>query len=103
MLCVSLKDILSHWLKLGISGFRLANTQYLTEDPQLRDESRSMFPVEANNYQSLTHVYTRDRPENVAVLTKWQGIVHNETNGQGYALKRNVISHLRVSCYYWLT
>ncbi|XP_011329185.1 neutral and basic amino acid transport protein rBAT isoform X1 [Ooceraea biroi] len=84
-------DILSHWLKLGISGFRLANTQYLTEDPQLHDESRSILPVEANTYQSLTHVYTRDRPENAAVLTKWQEIVHNKTNGQGlFALQDDI-------------
>lgn len=75
---------MSHWLKLGISGFRLANTQYLTEDPELRDESRSILPIESSNYQSLTHVHTRDRPENAAVLLKWQEIVRNETAGKGY-------------------
>lgn len=78
------QDILTHWLKLGISGFRLANTRYLTEDPDLRNESRSHFPVETNNYQSLTHVYTRDRIENGAVLAKWREIVLNETDGMGY-------------------
>jgi len=77
------QDVLTYWLKLGISGFRLANTQYLTEDPELRDESRSIIPVESNNYYSLTHVYTRDRSENVAVLTKWYEIVYNETSGKG--------------------
>ncbi|KAL2718409.1 maltase A2 isoform X1 [Vespula squamosa] len=76
-------DILKHWLKLGISGFRLANTQYLTEDSTLRDESLSTIPTEIDNYQSLVHVYTRDRPENAVVLTKWQEIVHDETKGQG--------------------
>ncbi|XP_035742845.1 neutral and basic amino acid transport protein rBAT-like isoform X1 [Vespa mandarinia] len=77
------ENILKHWLKLGINGFRLANTQYLTEDPILRDESLSTIPTETDNYQSLVHVYTRDRPKNVAVLTKWQEIVYNETKGQG--------------------
>jgi hypothetical protein len=76
---------------LGISGFRLANTQYLTEDPQLRDESRSILPVEANDYQSLVHIYTRDRPENAAVLAKWQEIVHNETNSQGYVFINDLV------------
>ena len=80
-----LKDIFTYWLKLGISGFRLANTQYLTEDPDLHDESRSILPVEPNNYQSLVHIYTRDRSENAAVLSKWQEIVRNETAGKGYA------------------
>nr|XP_034177287.1 neutral and basic amino acid transport protein rBAT isoform X1 [Osmia lignaria] len=76
-------DILSHWLKLGISGFRLANTQYLTEDPDLRDEFRSTVPMEADNYDSLVHAYTRDRPENGVVLSKWQERVYNETESTG--------------------
>lgn len=84
---------MTHWLKLGISGFRLADTQYLTEDPSLRDESRSILPVELNNYQSLVHIYTRDRSENAAVLSKWQEIVRNETAGKGYALNF-VIRHV---------
>ncbi|KYQ57725.1 Maltase 1 [Trachymyrmex zeteki] len=84
-------DILTHWLKLGISGFRLADTQYLTEDPSLRDESRSILPVELNNYQSLVHIYTRDRSENAAVLSKWQEIVRNETAGKGlFALQDDI-------------
>ncbi|EFN66907.1 Maltase 1 [Camponotus floridanus] len=84
-------DILIHWLKLGISGFRLANTSFLTEDPDLRDEHPSLLPVERNNYQSLVHVYTRNRPENVAILTKWQEIVRNETDGKGlFALQDDI-------------
>ncbi|KOX71035.1 Maltase 2 [Melipona quadrifasciata] len=84
-------DILSHWLKLGISGFRLANTQYLTEDPNLHDEFRSTIPTEADNYDSLIHAYTRDRPENAAVLTKWQERVRNETDNKGlFALQDDI-------------
>ncbi|XP_012223459.1 alpha-glucosidase [Linepithema humile] len=76
-------NVLTYWLKLGISGFRLENSQYLTEDPDLRNESRSFYyPVETN-YHSLIHIYTRNRPENVAVLNKWHEIVYNETNGKG--------------------
>ncbi|CAK9822740.1 Neutral and basic amino acid transport protein rBAT [Anthophora retusa] len=77
-------DILSHWLKLGVSGFRLANTQYLTEDPELRDEFRNTIPTEADNYDSLVHAYTRDRPENAVVLAKWQERVYNETKDEGF-------------------
>lgn len=85
-------DVLTRWLKLGISGFCLANTPYLTEDPQLRDESRSVFPVEPNDYHSLTHIYTRDRSENAAVLTKWHEIVYNETNGKGLFTLQDTIA-----------
>lgn len=84
-------DILSHWLKLGISGFRLANTQYLTEDPELNDEFRSTIPSEADNYDSLIHAYTRDRPENVAILAKWQERVYNETENKGFFTLRDDI------------
>ena len=80
---------MSHWLKLGISGFRLANTQYLTEDPNLHDEFRSTIPTEADNYDSLIHAYTRDRPENAAVLTKWQERVRNETDNKGLVIFNN--------------
>ncbi|PBC33834.1 Neutral and basic amino acid transport protein rBAT [Apis cerana cerana] len=77
-------DILSHWIKLGISGFRLANIQYLIEDPNLHDEFRSVIPTEADNYNSLVHAYTRDRPENVNILTKWQERIYNETENKGF-------------------
>ncbi|KZC06344.1 PREDICTED: neutral and basic amino acid transport protein rBAT [Dufourea novaeangliae] len=84
-------DVLSHWLKLGINGFRLANTQYLTEDPELRDEFRSTIPTEADNYDSLVHAYTRDRTENAAVLSKWQEKVYNETDNKGlFALQDDI-------------
>ncbi|XP_054012096.1 neutral and basic amino acid transport protein rBAT [Hylaeus anthracinus] len=76
-------DVLKHWLKIGVSGFRLANTQYLTEDPQLHDEFRSTIPTEADNYDSLVHAYTRGRPENAAVLSTWQETVYNETTNTG--------------------
>ena len=84
-------DVLSHWIKLGISGFRLANTGYLIADPKLRDEFRSTIPTETDNYDSLVHAYTRDRPENAAVLSKWQERVYNETENKGlFALQDDI-------------
>lgn len=84
-------------MNLGISGFRLANTQYLIEDPELRDEFRSTIPTEVDNYDSLVHAYTRYRPENAAVLSQWQEKVYNQTNNQGlvifYDYKSCYISH----------
>ncbi|XP_076234628.1 CD98 heavy chain [Calliopsis andreniformis] len=76
-------NVLSHWMNLGISGFRLANTQYLIEDPELRDEFRSTIPTEVDNYDSLVHAYTRYRPENAEVLAQWQEKVYNQTNNKG--------------------
>ncbi|XP_031833679.1 CD98 heavy chain [Nomia melanderi] len=84
-------DVLNHWVKLGISGFRLANTQYLTVHPELNDEFRSTIPTEADDYNSLIHAYTRDRPENAAILSKWQERVYNETDNKGlFALQDDI-------------
>ncbi|XP_015591180.1 maltase 1 isoform X2 [Cephus cinctus] len=76
-------DILNHWLSLGIEGFRLANTQYLTEDPNLHEESRAPQSAHTNDYESLVHAYTRDRPENSNILRKWRDLVLNNTKGEG--------------------
>lgn len=87
---------MSHWLKLGISGFRLANTQYLTVDPDLHDEFRSTIPTEADNYDSLVHAYTRDRPENGVVLAKWHERIHNETRKKGLIIFNNYSSSMYI-------
>lgn len=85
------QDILSHWLERGVSGFRLGNTQYLTEDPDLRDESRGASPANTDEYSSLAHVYTHDYPENGDVLRQWRELVVNRTNGDGlFALRDNI-------------
>lgn len=91
---------MSHWLKLGISGFRLANTQYLTADPDLHDEFRSTIPTEADNYDSLVHAYTRDRPENGVVLAKWQERVHNETDNKGLIIFNNYSSSMHIQSFF---
>lgn len=84
-------NILTHWMKLGISGFRLANTQYLTEDPNLSDEHISNIPVPDDNYESLVHAFTKGRPENKGVLAKWKERVQNETQGTGlFALQEDI-------------
>ncbi|XP_043274132.1 neutral and basic amino acid transport protein rBAT isoform X2 [Venturia canescens] len=74
-------EIFSHWLQRGVSGFRLGNTQYLTEDPNLKSESFGTVPANADEYQYLTHVHTYGRLENGEILRQWREIVTNRTNG----------------------
>ncbi|XP_012275869.1 alpha-glucosidase isoform X2 [Orussus abietinus] len=84
-------DILRHWLQLGITGFRLGGTQFLTEDPTLADESSGTEHAVADDYESLTHVHTRNRLENGDVLRKWREVVSNFTNGEGlFALRDDI-------------
>lgn len=77
-------EILSQWLDLGVMGFRLVNTQFLTEDPTFQNEGMSGGVPES--YSSLNHVKTRDRVENGAILREWRKIVLNKTNGEGLFL-----------------
>lgn len=85
-------DILKHWMKLGVKGFRLANTRYLIEDPSLANDSLSTsYPAIAGSYESLIHVHTRDHAQNAIVLRQWRDIVMNYTNGEGlFALSDEV-------------
>ncbi|XP_033327990.2 CD98 heavy chain [Megalopta genalis] len=84
-------NVLTHWLKLGVSGFRLANTQYLTIQPELHDEYRSTTLTAVDNYDSLVHVHTRDRTENAAIFSQWRERVFNETDNKGlFALQDDI-------------
>ncbi|XP_033216540.1 neutral and basic amino acid transport protein rBAT isoform X2 [Belonocnema kinseyi] len=75
-------NILDHWLRLGVEGFRLENIRFLTEDPQLQNEM-SHSNGAPGSYESLNHVRTRDRVENGVILRKWRNIVHNITKREG--------------------
>lgn len=78
-------------MKRGVDGFRLGKTQYLTEDPKLRNESPSSTPASTDEYQYLTHAYTYDRPENGKILAQWRDIVTNQTKGDClFALRDNI-------------
>ncbi|XP_012256819.2 alpha-glucosidase isoform X2 [Athalia rosae] len=84
-------DILMHWLKLGVTGFRLANTQYLVEKLSSGNEAATAQPADSESYQSLNHVYTRDVIENGVVLRQWRQIVSNNTNDNGLFMLKETI------------
>ncbi|XP_011310013.1 neutral and basic amino acid transport protein rBAT isoform X2 [Fopius arisanus] len=87
--------IFNHWLDLGISGFRLGFTQHLIEDPNLQDERLSSSAADVDEYESLLHVYTKDRVENAQVLRVWRENIINKTNGDGlFALRDDIASDI---------
>ncbi|XP_063977502.1 amino acid transporter heavy chain SLC3A1 [Diachasmimorpha longicaudata] len=87
--------IFSHWLDLGINGFRLGFTQHLIEDPALQDEKMSTNAAQADEYESLVHVHTRDRVENAQVLRIWRENVINKTKEDGlFALRDDIASDI---------
>lgn len=63
------KDQLTSWLDTGVDGVFLRDTSFLVEDGQLRDEPQSSAGSSSNNeYDYLTHNYTRDLAESTQVV-----------------------------------
>ena len=74
----ALMGVARFWLDRGVSGFRLDALNFLTHDPQLRDNpprdpdaDQPGFRVSpANPYDRQLHVYDRSRPSTVPVLER---------------------------------
>lgn len=76
-------DTLSHWLKLGVSGFNLDKVQYLLENENLKDETQGNTPGFIHtDYGFYNHFETHNRPQVANILSSWRDIVH-ETKGDG--------------------
>lgn len=56
----AMKDVLTFWLDLGADGFRIDAIYTLFEDPAMRDEPKSNLTDDSNDYNYLTHIYTKD-------------------------------------------
>ncbi|XP_008555239.1 maltase 2 [Microplitis demolitor] len=75
-------DIFKFWLDLGIKGFRLGNTRYLTEDPGRHDEQGgSRVVVDPEDYEYYSHAHTKDRQDNIKIIKQWRDNINsNDTN-----------------------
>ncbi len=58
-------DQMRFWLERGVDGFRLDVINYLIKDAELRDDppGPSPSPWDSGEYATLTHRYSKDRPE----------------------------------------
>ena len=79
----ALMDVARFWLDRGVAGFRLDALNFLTHDPQLRDNpardpardlpARSIHP--SNPYGRQIHVYDRSRPTTLPVLERLRAVL----------------------------
>ena len=65
------------WLERGVDGFRLDTVNYYVHDARLRDNPASEWEAghfPGNPYDAQNHLFSKSRPENIAVLQKMRAL-----------------------------
>ena len=65
-----MRKVLQFWLARGVDGFRVDAISHIMIDEQLRDDppNPNYVPGAINPYESLLHIYSKERPELQEVL-----------------------------------
>ena len=65
-----MRKVLQFWLARGVDGFRVDAISHIMKDEQLRDDppNPNYVPGAINPYESLLHIYSKERPELQEVL-----------------------------------
>ena len=78
----ALLDVAHFWLERGVDGFRLDTINFYIHDDELRDnpalppEQRNADTAPAvNPYNHQEHIYSKNRPENLAFLRKLRAVM----------------------------
>jgi alpha-glucosidase len=78
----ALLEVTRFWLDRGVDGFRLDTINFYMHDPQLRDnpalstEARNAsIAPSVNPYNHQDHVYSKNRPENLAFLARFRELL----------------------------
>ena len=70
-------NVMRHWMKKGVDGFRVDVAYYLFKDPFFRDEPRNpLYSEHHMQYDSLLHIYTIALPETLNMLKKLNNVVN---------------------------
>ncbi len=69
-------DNMRFWLERGVDGFRLDTVNFYFHDQKLRDNPADPRKLERylNTYDMQYHIYSKNRPENIAFLEKMRGL-----------------------------
>jgi alpha-glucosidase len=73
----ALIDTMRFWLERGVDGFRLDTVNYYVHDARLRDNPASDWQLghfPGNPYEAQIHLYSKSRPENIAVLERMRAL-----------------------------
>ncbi|XP_014233424.1 maltase 1-like [Trichogramma pretiosum] len=74
-----MENVISFWMQRGVDGFRVDAVNHMFEDTLLRDEppSSNAASLPSDDYESLSHVYTRDLDGTYEVVDSWQKLMDN--------------------------
>lgn len=78
----ALLDVARFWLNRGVDGFRLDTINFYFHDDQLRnnpplppEKRNSNIAPSVNPYNHQEHIYSKNRPENIAFLRKLRAVM----------------------------
>ena len=78
----ALLDVAGFWLERGVDGFRLDTINFYVHDEQLRDnpplpmeKRNSTIAPSVNPYNHQEHLYSKNRPENLAFLRRLRAVM----------------------------
>ena len=78
----ALLDMVRFWLERGVDGFRLDTINFYFHDEQLRNnpaldpsERNASIAPDVNPYNYQNHFYDKNRPENLAFLQRFRGLL----------------------------
>lgn len=75
---------MTFWLDRGVAGFRVDAVPYLFEDEKFEDEPLSGDETASeNDYEYLTHTYTKNQPETYDMIYQFRAHVDNYTATHG--------------------
>ncbi|KAJ8874364.1 hypothetical protein PR048_025212 [Dryococelus australis] len=71
-----MKNVMRYWLDMGVDGFRVDAIPNLFEDDLFRDEpSSNSTTAQADDPDSLLHVYTQNLPETYYMVKQWRALL----------------------------
>ena len=94
-------DVLRFWLDRGIDGFRVDVMWLLIKDDQLRDNppNPDWLPTDRRTYDSLTPLYTADRPEVQDIVAEMRAVL-DEYDGDRVLIGEIYLPIERLVAYY---
>ena len=79
-----MKNVIAFWLDMGVDGFRMDAVAHIWEDEEFRDEPKSGYTDDPEDYGYLNHIYTNNLPKTWEVLKEFYTLIKSYTAIDGF-------------------